>query len=118
MGNNIKKSMTLLLAPQELTLYGKGFNTARPMPLAIGVLQGAVRNAGHSISSFDLSTVLQHEKQPDAWEALYDVDGVLQSLRQGGEGPLCEPDGSAAERHGRGFLRCRGDIHWREQFHF
>ena len=90
MGNNIKKSMTLLLAPQELTLYGKGFNTARPMPLAIGVLQGAVRNAGHSISSFDLSTPLQHETHPDAWEVLYDVDGVLQSLRQGGEGPLCD----------------------------
>ena len=81
--------MTLLLAPQELTLYGAGFNTARPMPLAIGVLQGALRRAGHSVSSFDLSAGLQDESDPDAWKALYDVDQVLTSLKQGGEGPLC-----------------------------
>ena len=79
-----------MLAPQELTLYGKGFITAKPMPLAIGVLQGAVRSAGHSISSFDLSTALENETHPDEWKALYDIDGVLQSLKRGGDGPLCD----------------------------
>ncbi len=86
----MKKRMTLLLAPQELTLYGKGFNLARPMPLALGVLQGALRHAGHCVSAYDLSTALQHEPNPDAWNALYDVNGVLESLKHGGEGPLCQ----------------------------
>lgn len=88
--NAAPKKLTLLLAPQELTLYGAGFALARPMPLAIGVLQGALRRAGHSVSSYDLSTALQEELCPDAWKALYDVDGVLQSLKRGGEGALCD----------------------------
>ncbi len=86
--NGSHRHMTLLLAPQELTLYGGGFTLARPMPLAIGVLQGALRRAGHSVSSYDLSTALQEDPQPDAWKALYDVDAVLQSLKRGGEGVL------------------------------
>lgn len=87
--NDTKRRMTLLLAPQELTLYGAGFNLAKPIPLAIGVLQGALRSAGHSVSSYDLSTALQDEPCPEEWKALYDVDSVLQSLKRGGEGVLC-----------------------------
>ena len=84
----MSKKMTLLLAPEEYALYG-GYIQARPLPLALGVLQGALRAAGHSVSSYDLSPAIERESSPEDWMALYDVEGVLQSLRHGGEGPLC-----------------------------
>lgn len=82
------KKMTLLLAPEEFALFGGGYIQARPLPLVLGVLQGALRAAGHRVSSYDLSPALEREPSPDQWLALYDVDGVLKSLRRGGEGPL------------------------------
>ena len=55
MGNK----MTLLLAPEEFALYGGGYIQARPLPLALGVLQGALRSAGHDVSAYDLSPSLR-----------------------------------------------------------
>ena len=82
------KKMTLLLAPEEYALFGGGYIQARPLPLALGVLQGALRAAGHVVSSYDLSPALEREPSKDQWLALYDVDGVLDSLGRCGDGPL------------------------------
>jgi len=82
------RKMTLLLAPEEFSLYGGGYIQARPLPLALGVLQGALRAAGHGVSAYDLSPALEQEASLEDWLALYDVDGVLTSLKRGGEGAL------------------------------
>ncbi|MDD3213380.1 MAG: radical SAM protein [Eubacteriales bacterium] len=82
------KKLTLLLAPEEYAFFGGGFIQARPLPLAIGVLQGALRAAGHCVTSFDLSPILERESDSEKWLFLYDVNGVLESLRHGGDGPL------------------------------
>jgi hypothetical protein len=77
--------MTLLLAPEEYALYGGGYIQARPLPLALGVLQGALRAAGHRVSAYDLSPAIEAERDPRAWLALYDLDGVLESLGRAGK---------------------------------
>lgn len=82
------KKLTLLLAPEEYAFFGGGFIQARPLPLAIGVLQGALRAAGHSVTSFDLSPMLERESFSAEWLSLFSVDSVIESLRHGGEGPL------------------------------
>ncbi|MFH1880515.1 MAG: radical SAM protein [Bacillota bacterium] len=82
------KKLTLILAPEEYALYKSNYIQARPLPLALGVLQGALRAAGRRVSSFDMSPVLENDADPEGWKAVYDADAVLHSLLNGGEGPL------------------------------
>ncbi len=108
--------MTLLLAPEEFALYGSGYIQARPLPLALGVLQGALRAAGHDVSAYDLSPALERESSPEEWLALYDVDGVLESLGRGGDGALRERIDALLERR-TSPLRRGGRVLRREQLH-